>query len=89
MAKERGLLIGLDGNVTYSKQLQATVQHIPLSMLLLETDAPYLTPVPHRGERNEPKYIPIIAAEIAQLQKIDVNQVQRETSANAQSLFHI
>lgn len=88
-AKGRNLLIGIDGNVTYSKQLQATVTNIPLSMLLLETDAPYLTPIPHRGTRNEPKYIPLIAAEIAQLHNIDVSQVERETTKNTQALFRI
>jgi TatD DNase family protein len=88
-AQARNLRIGIDGNVTYSKQLQTIAPHIPLSMLLLETDAPYLTPVPHRGQRNEPKYIPIIAAEIARLQKINANQVENQTTVNAQSLFRI
>lgn len=89
MAKERGLLIGLDGNITYSKQLQAVIPDIPLSMLLLETDAPYLTPTPHRGTRNEPKYIPLVAAEIARLQNTDVHLVERKTTDNAKNLFHI
>ncbi len=89
LIKDRGLLIGLDGNITYSKQLQAVVPDIPLAMLLLETDAPYLTPVPHRGTRNEPKYIPLIAAEIARLQKADVQQVKNQTTINAKKLFHI
>jgi TatD DNase family protein len=89
LARERGLFIGLDGNITYSKQLQAIIPDIPLSMILLETDAPYLTPVPHRGERNEPKYIPVIAEEIARLQNVDIDQVKNQTTTNAQSLFHI
>jgi len=87
--QSHNLSIGIDGNVTYSKQLQATVPHIPLSMLLLETDAPYLTPVPHRSTRNEPKYIPLIAAEIARLQNITIQQVENQTTANAKTLFHI
>lgn len=86
-AKERGFYVGIDGNVTYSKQLELVVPHIPLAMLLLETDAPYLTPVPHRGERNEPKYLPLIAKKIAQLLGVDVDTVEEHTSANAQSLF--
>lgn len=89
MAQERHLFIGLDGNITYSKQLQAVIPHIPLDMILLETDAPYLTPVPHRGTRNESKYIPLVAAEIARLQHIDVSRVEQETTVNAQSLFLI
>lgn len=88
-AIDRKLLVGTDGNVTYSKQLQATVPHIPLTMLLLETDAPYLTPVPHRGERNEPKYIPLTAAKIAELQRVPIADVETQTTANARSLFAI
>ncbi len=88
-AQERNLYIGLDGNITYSKQLQSIIPDIPLPMLLLETDAPYLTPVPHRGQRNEPKYIPLIAAEIARLQHIDTQRVEDQTTANAKTLFRI
>jgi TatD DNase family protein len=88
-AQNHNLYIGVDGNVTYSKQLQAAVPHIPLSMLLLETDAPYLTPVPHRGERNEPKYIPLIAQQIAELQNASVETVAKQTTQNAKTLFSI
>lgn len=87
--KDRKLLIGIDGNVTYSKQLQAAAQNIPLSMLLLETDAPYLTPVPYRGQRNEPKYIPLIANSIAELQKTYVALVEKNTTDNARRLFKL
>jgi len=87
--QEMGLYVGIDGNVTYSKQLSTIVPHIPLSMLLLETDAPYLTPVPHRGTRNEPKYIPLIAQEIATLQKKEIAVIMEETTKNAQALFSI
>lgn len=89
LAQARSLYIGIDGNVTYSKQLASAVPHIPLSLLLLETDAPYLTPVPHRGERNEPKYIPLIAEEIARLQGISVDRVENQTTRNAKALFRI
>ena len=58
-------------------------------MLLLETDAPYLTPVPHRGERNEPKYIPLIADEVARLQQISVETVENQTTLNAKAFFRI
>jgi TatD DNase family protein len=87
MAKERGLYIGLDGNITFSKQLQTIIPEIPLAMILLETDSPYLTPVPFRGTRNEPKYIPLIAQEIARLQNIDVSIVEEVTTQNAHRLF--
>lgn len=89
LAQELGFYVGIDGNVTYSKQLEMIVPHIPLSMLLLETDAPYLTPVPHRGERNEPKYIPLIAKKVAQLLGIPTTEIERETTKNAQGLFGI
>lgn len=88
-AQERDLLVGIDGNVTYSKQLAAIVPHIPLTMLMLETDAPYLTPVPHRGTRNEPKYIPLIAKKIAELQSKPAFEIEEVTTANAKLLFSI
>jgi TatD DNase family protein len=88
-AKDRKLLIGIDGNVTYSKQLQSAVPHIPLSMLLLETDAPYLSPAPHRGTRNEPKYIPLIAKTIGELHHVTVDTVAKQTTQNAQGLFRM
>lgn len=88
-AQNRGFFVGLDGNLTYSKHLQAIIPQIPLSMILLETDAPYLTPVPHRGTRNEPKYIPLIAKEIARLHKVPVKKVEEATTANAHALFSI
>lgn len=88
-ARERKFYIGIDGNVTYSKQLQMIVPNIPLSMLLLETDAPYLTPIPHRGTRNEPKYIPVIAKEIAALLHCSLLDVEDATTNNAIELFHL
>lgn len=88
-AASLGFYVGIDGNVTYSKQLQTLVPHIPLDMLVLETDAPYLTPVPHRGERNEPKYIPLVAAKIAELTGNPVEAIAEKTTANAKALFGI
>lgn len=88
-AQERGLFIGVDGNLTYSKHLQTIVPQIPLSMILLETDSPYLTPAPHRGTRNEPKYIPLIAKEIARLHGVSVKNIEETTTQNAITLFHL
>lgn len=88
-AKERNLLVGIDGNITYAKNLQAILSHIPIPMMLLETDAPYLTPIPHRGQRNEPKHIPLIAAHIAKSINADVDHVAIQTTANAKLLFDI
>lgn len=89
LAHEMGFYVGIDGNVTYSKQLAMIVPHIPLSRLVLETDAPYLTPVPHRGKRNEPKYIPLIAKCIAELQNKTLSDVEIATTHNAKELFGI
>ncbi len=89
MAQKRNLFIGLDGNLTYSTHLQTIVPSIPLSMILLETDAPYLTPIPHRGKRNEPKYLPLVAKAIARLQGISVKTVEETTITNANNLFHV
>lgn len=89
LIQDLGLYIGIDGNVTYSKHLGNIVPHIPTNRLLLETDAPYLTPVPHRGERNEPKYVPLIAKKIAELQNKPVEKIMEETTINAKALFNI
>ena len=89
MATERGFLVGIYGNVTYSKQLELIVPHIPLSSLLLETDAPYLTPTPHRGSRNEPKYVPLVARKIAELRHVSPNVVEELTTKNAVNLFSL
>jgi TatD DNase family protein len=87
--ERRGFYFGIDGNVTYSKQHGITVPLIPLSKLLLETDSPLLPPIPHRGERNEPKYIPLIAKKIAELKKCTVREVENQTTVNAKILFGI
>lgn len=89
IACDLGFFIGIDGNVTYSKQLPTIIPHIPSDRLVLETDAPYLTPVPHRGERNEPKFLPFVAQEIAKLQKKQVIEVMKSTTINAKTLFSI
>jgi len=86
--ERRGFFVGFDGNITYAKQLQTIIPDIPLEKILLETDGPYLTPVPYRGTRNEPKYIPLIAKEIAKLQHTDVTVVEEKTTRNALQLFH-
>ena len=86
-AQKRGFFVGLDGNLTYSKHLQSIIPQVPLSMILLENDAPYLTPIPHRGTRNEPKYIPLIAQKIAELQAVSTKEIEKMTTINAQTLF--
>lgn len=82
--------VGIGGVVTFKKaSLAEAVKRIPLECILLETDSPYLTPVPHRGERNESKYIPLIAAKIAELKGTGVDEVAQVTTGNARRLFNI
>jgi len=85
-----GFMLGIGGVITYKNSgLQQVVAAIGLEHLLLETDAPFLPPVPHRGERNESSYVPIIAAKIAEIKGIDLNLVARTTTENALSLFRL
>ena len=80
--------VGIGGVLTFKKaSLAETVKRIPLERILLETDAPYLTPVPHRGERNESAYIPIIADFLARQKGVSPEEVAEMTTANAKRLF--
>ena len=82
--------LGIGGVVTFRKAgLADVVRRVPLEQLLLETDAPYLTPVPHRGERNESAYLPLIAAKIAELKGVTPEEVAETTTRNAERLFGI
>ena len=89
-AVEMGFHLGIGGVVTFKNATMAdVVKAVPLERLLLETDAPYLSPVPHRGQRNESCYIPLIAQRIADLRGITVAEVAEATSANARRLFRL
>lgn len=85
--------ISIPGPVTFPlkpskpNSMAEVVAEIPIEYILLETDSPYLTPVPHRGKRNEPSNIPIIAARIAELQRRSVEEVGRVTTAAVRKLF--
>ncbi len=84
---EIGFLVSITGIVTFAKNLQETVRQIPLAQLMIETDAPYLTPVPHRGQRNSPANVAHVAAKIAELHGVTVDEVARITTENAVRLF--
>jgi TatD DNase family protein len=85
-----GFMLGIGGVVTYKNSgLQQVVEAIGPEHLLLETDAPFLPPVPHRGERNESSYIPVVAAKIAEIKGIPVEEVADITTGNAIRLFPI
>lgn len=82
--------VGIGGVVTFKKaSLAETVKEIPLENILLETDAPYLAPTPHRGTRNESTYIPLIAAKIAELKGVSLEEVAEKTTSNAVRLFNL
>jgi len=83
--------IGISGPVTFKNapERKAITQELPLDHLLLETDAPFLAPHPHRGRRNEPSYIPLIAEEIARIHGIPQAEVGRKTTENAKVLFKL
>lgn len=82
--------VGIGGVLTYKKaSIAGTVKEIPLDRILLETDSPYLTPVPFRGKRNESSYIPHIAAKLAELTSKEVEEVAYITTENARKLFRI
>lgn len=83
-----GFLLGIGGVVTFKKSgLDTVLPEIDLKHLVLETDSPYLAPVPHRGKRNEPSYIPLIAEKVADIKKISLESVKEQTTLNAVSLF--
>lgn len=85
----RDLYFGIGGVVTFknARKLIETVEYVPMDRLLLETDCPYLAPVPHRGERNSSLYIPLIAEKIAEIKGISYDEVVEITNRNAKRLF--
>ena len=94
MAKEylnMGFYLGIGGMVTFqnAKRVAATVEAIPLEHLLIETDSPYLAPMPMRGKRNDSKNLRYITERIAQIKQISPEEVARVTSANAKKMFGI
>jgi TatD DNase family protein len=90
-ALAEGFHISFSGIVTFrnAKALKEVARAVPLERMLIETDSPYLAPVPYRGKRNEPAYVPHVAAEIAALRGIPVADVAAATSANFFRLFGI
>ncbi len=90
-ALDLGFHISISGIVTFKNAatVKDVARRVPLERLLIETDAPYLAPVPHRGKRNEPSFVPHVAAEIARLREIDVEEIAVATTRNFHDLFGI
>jgi TatD DNase family protein len=88
-ALENNFFLGFNGIITFKKadDLRDVVINTPIENILLETDAPFLTPVPHRGKENAPFYLPHIAEKISELKKIPLEDVITQTTINAQKLF--
>jgi TatD DNase family protein len=88
-AIELGFYLSISGPVTYQNagRLTGIVQALPLDRLLVETDCPFLTPHPHRGQRNEPAYVRLVAGRIADLKGVSLAELAEVTTANAQRLF--
>jgi len=90
ISKLTSFLVGIGGIVTYKNNvLAATLKHIPVERIVLETDAPYLAPVPHRGKRNEPAYLTETAKKVADCYQITTEKLVEITGQNALELFAI
>jgi TatD DNase family protein len=90
-ALDLGLHISIPGIVTFKNalDLQKVAKEIPLNRMLLETDGPFLTPIPFRGKRNRPEYLLYTAAMVAELRGISIDEVARQTSQNTRQLFSL
>jgi TatD DNase family protein len=90
-AIDSGFLISFAGNITFPKAqpIRDVAQNLPLDSILVETDAPFLAPVPHRGQRNSPAYVSVTAGKLAELRGIDPDELAAATTRNFSRLMHI
>ncbi len=90
-ALDMGFHISFSGIVTFKNatELQSTAAQIPIDRLLIETDAPYLAPIPHRGRQNEPGFVPFVAHKLAQLRGVDDEAIAEATTDNFYRLFKV
>jgi TatD DNase family protein len=88
---DMGFYISIPGSITYknAEEFREIVNHLPLEALLVETDAPFLTPVPFRGKRNEPGYVRYTAEKIAEIKKISLEKVAEVTTENAMRVYRL
>ena len=86
-----GLFISIPGTITYkgNSELREVVKKVPLDRILVETDCPFLSPMPFRGKRNEPAYVKITASKLAEVKGLSLDEVARITSRNAKTVFRL
>jgi TatD DNase family protein len=84
-----GLKLGFNGLITYNSKWDKLIQEISINDILLETDSPFLTPVPNRGKRNEPSYVKFVASHVAKLKGLTVDEVAQATTQTANKLFKL
>jgi len=88
----QNIIFSFTGNITYAKpqaEILEVIQKIPLEKIMIETDCPYLAPVPMRGKRNEPAWVKYVAKKVGEIKKVDQKEVERITTKNAEKLFQI
>jgi len=86
---KRGFYLGFSGIITYSGKMDQVIKDTPLEKILIETDAPYVAPIPYRGDRNEPIYVKEVAKKIAQIKKLPLKEIEEATFKNTLRLFKI
>jgi len=86
---KRGFYLGFDGYITFDSHYGETIKEIPLDRILIETDSPYVSPVPFRGKRNEPKFVEYVAGKVAAIKQMNIDEIEDITFKNAKTLFGI
>ena len=84
-----GFHLSFSGVITFTRDYDEIIKYVPLDRVLIETDAPFVAPVPNRGKRNEPSYVKFTAEKLAEIKNMTFNEVSLETTKNARSLFNI
>jgi TatD DNase family protein len=88
-ALKRGLFIGINGIATFARDVREVIRNCPLERVILETDAPWLSPAPLRGQQNQPANVLEVAKFLSKLYNVDISEVERITSGNTKKLFKI
>ena len=84
-----GFYLSFTGVITFARDYDEVIKNVPLDRIMVETDAPYVTPEPHRGKRNEPLYVEFVAKKIAEIKNLSEEEVFRQMVENTRKLFKI